>query len=494
VSEFGDEVFSIDASILFCKLCECKVNSDKRFNVTQHLKTDKHLKAIKREQNKNEKKQQLLTNIPQKCTFNIDLCKTLISANIPLNKLSNLKFRQFLEKYTKNHIPDESTLRKLYVDDIYNETIEKIRTHVANNRIWVSIDETTDVEGRFIANVIIGTLEIEHSGSIFLLHSEQLEKTNFSTISKVFDKSMSKLWPNGIQHDHVLLFLSDAALYMKEAGKSLKVFYSKMIHVTCAAHGLHRIAEQVRDHFSTVDEVIANCKKVFKKAPTRVEIFKIEAPGICLPPDPIITRWGSWINAAIYYCEHLNTVRRVIEKLDEFDAVSIKKTKKYIVKPGLESNLTYIKSNFTILVEGINKLQTKGLSLITVLKIIEDIEESFKSLRGEAGTIVKNKFKTVFENNNGLSTLKRISKILSGEEENSELDGDLEELTSDDIVFFKYAPITSVDVERSFSTYKSLLTDNRRNFKLENLAKHLIIQCNSGKINKIIFNSYLIIT
>ncbi|KAE9521523.1 hypothetical protein AGLY_018079 [Aphis glycines] len=462
VSEFGDEVFSIGASILFCKLCECKVNSDKKFNVTQHLKTDKHLKAIKREQNKIEKKQQLLTNIPQKCTFNIDLCKTLISANIPLNKLSIVKFRQFLEKYTKNHIPDESTLRKLYVDDIYKETIEKIRSQVANNRIWVSIDETTDVKGRFIANVIIGTLEIEHSGSIFLFHSEQLEKTNFSTITR----------------QCTIIFIRRGTMHEK-AGKSLKVFYSKMLHVTCAAHGLHRIAEQVRDHFSTVDKVIANCKKVFKKAPTRVEIFKIEAPGICLPPDPILTRWGSWINVAIYYCENLSAVRGVIEKLDEDDAVSIKKTKKYIVKPGIESNLAYIKSNFTILVEGINKLQTKSLSLITALKIIEDIEKSFKSLRGEAGTIVKNKFKTVFENNNGLTSLKRISKILSGEEENSELDGDLEELTSDDIVFFKYSPITSVDVERSFSTYKSLLTDNRRNFKFENLAKHLIIQCNS---------------
>lgn len=66
VSEFGNEVFSINASILFCKLCECKVNSDKKFNVTQHLKTDKHLKAIKRKQNKIKKKQQLITNIPQK--------------------------------------------------------------------------------------------------------------------------------------------------------------------------------------------------------------------------------------------------------------------------------------------------------------------------------------------------------------------------------------------------------------------------------------------
>lgn len=158
-----------------------------------------------------------------------------------------------MEKYTKNPIPDESALRKLYVDDIYNETMEKIRIQVSYNQIWVSVDETTVIEDRFIANVIIGILAIEHSGSIFLLHSKQLEKNNFSTISKVFDKSMSKLWPNGIQqHDHVLLFLSNAAPYMKKAGKSLKVFYSKTIHVTCGAHGLHRIAEQVRDHFSTV--------------------------------------------------------------------------------------------------------------------------------------------------------------------------------------------------------------------------------------------------
>jgi len=57
--------------------------------------------------------------------------------------------------------------------------------------------------------------------------------------------------------------------------------------------------------------------------------------------------------------------------------VSIKETKKYIVKLGLVSNLAYIKSNFTILVQGINKLQTKSISLITALKIIEDIKESF---------------------------------------------------------------------------------------------------------------------
>jgi len=55
VSEFGEEVFKVDGNVLFCQLCECKVNSEKQFKITQHLKTDKHIKATKRHQNKIKK-------------------------------------------------------------------------------------------------------------------------------------------------------------------------------------------------------------------------------------------------------------------------------------------------------------------------------------------------------------------------------------------------------------------------------------------------------
>lgn len=37
----------------------------------------------------------------------------------------------------------------------------KITIRVSNYRVWMSNDETTDIEGRFIANVIIGTLDIQ---------------------------------------------------------------------------------------------------------------------------------------------------------------------------------------------------------------------------------------------------------------------------------------------------------------------------------------------
>jgi len=69
----------------------------------------------------------------------------------------------------KNPILNQTTLRKLYVDDIFNETMENIRSKLSFKRIWVSIDETTDVEGQYIANIIVGSLETDRQDVVFLL-------------------------------------------------------------------------------------------------------------------------------------------------------------------------------------------------------------------------------------------------------------------------------------------------------------------------------------
>jgi hypothetical protein len=53
------------------------------------------------------------------------------------------------------------------------------------------------------------------------------------------------------------------------------------------------------------------------------------------------------------------------------------------------------------------------------------------------------------------------------------------DISSSYLPFFKFTPISSVDVERSFSKYKYILADNRRSFKFPNLRKYLIVQCNA---------------
>jgi hypothetical protein len=58
------------------------------------------------------------------------------------------------------------------------------------NKIWFSIDETSDVDGRFVANVVVGTLKHEQPGEIFLLAREVMERANNSSIAVVFDNAM----------------------------------------------------------------------------------------------------------------------------------------------------------------------------------------------------------------------------------------------------------------------------------------------------------------
>jgi hypothetical protein len=92
------------------------------------------------------------------------------------------------------------------------------------------------------------------------------------------------------------------------------------------------------------------------------------------------------------------------------------------------------------------------------------------------GAKVLEKFKAVIAKNEGLETLTNISKVLSGDTA-VQIEG--YKFTPHEVACFKYAPVTTCDVERSFSMYKSLLRDNRQSFAFDNLRMHLVIHCNA---------------
>jgi hypothetical protein len=75
------------------------------------------------------------------------------------------------------------------------------------------------------------------------------------------------------------------------------------------------------------------------------------------------------------------------------------------------------------------------------------------------------KLQSVLHRNEGYSTMCKFSDILSGKQATFEEDDP--KLGSNDFTFFKYAPVTSCDVERSFSRYKTMLSDNWRSFCLK---------------------------
>ena len=61
-------------------------------------------------------------------------------------------------------VPDESTLRKNYVDKVFQKTKQAIRQIIGDNLIYFHVDETTDSCGRYVANLLIGTLTREKCG------------------------------------------------------------------------------------------------------------------------------------------------------------------------------------------------------------------------------------------------------------------------------------------------------------------------------------------
>ena len=113
-----------------------------------------------------------------------------------------------------------------------------------------------------------------------------------------------------IKRENFSLFLTDAARYMSSAGKTLKELYPSLMHVTCVAHLLHNCAMRVRAHFKNIDEVIATIKAATIKNKDRKKDFR--DAGLPSPPDPVITRWATWLRAALYYSEDLPAVRTIV--------------------------------------------------------------------------------------------------------------------------------------------------------------------------------------
>lgn len=197
-------VLRTDNLILFCKVCECALPGATKIS---HVK--QHINSVKHEQNKPSSsapvaRQMLLKETltePKTNDFNMDLCKTFLEANIPLKKASHPSVKSFLEKYTTKTMPSESSLRNKYVPMLYTECIENLREKAKDKYIWVSIDETTDVDQRMVSNFIFGILDSDENstehGKCYLLNMAVVEAANASTMAAFFNNSLLLLWPNG---------------------------------------------------------------------------------------------------------------------------------------------------------------------------------------------------------------------------------------------------------------------------------------------------------
>lgn len=103
------------------------------------------------------------------------------------------------------------------------------------------------------------------------------------------------------------MILTDAGAPMVKLGEILDDNgYYKTLHVLCMAHAMHNVIGTIRKCYPEVNSVVMGVKELFSKSHARLSIFYKTAPGTQRPPAPVLTRFGTWLNATLYYANIQN--------------------------------------------------------------------------------------------------------------------------------------------------------------------------------------------
>lgn len=75
----------------------------------------------------------------------------------------------------------------------------------------------------------------------------------------------------------------------------------------------------------------------------------------------------------------------------------------------------FLEANYTFLVDAISQLESAQLSLCEALRILDDARIRINAVDGQRAEIMKQKFRDVFGQNQGLNTLRSVATVLRGE-------------------------------------------------------------------------------
>lgn len=217
--------------------------------------------------------------------------------------------------------------------------------------------------------------------------------------------------------------------------------------------------------------------KVFLKSPERIRLFRELAPNVPLPPEPILTRWCTWLHAAFYYSDHLDVVGKVLENLPDDESAALVHAREIIYQPNLHPHLAQIRAHFFTLSTSLERLESAGVPLATSLKELEHVRASLAIADTPAVKSARKKLDDVLARNPDLLRLQQLSTALDDE---AFLPPDCP-LSPAELSAYKFAPIVNCDIERAFSRYSSIFSDRRRSFTFENLAKHFMLSTNSSR-------------
>ena len=300
--EYSDEFSATPAGELRCNLCDVLAKCDKKFFVESHRKSKQHQGKLETK-SKSQSKQTFLHF--DQVNFKEQVVSSFLAANIPLHKLNHPSLKSLFAR--KGKVLPSETAARACVAKLASQKEEQIQELLRDKKIFLIVDGAEVVKQKYIS-VLVGSLDAPNQTFLGNCHPlDSGRNVNNSIILHTVDDILRQL---EIKRENFSLFLTDAARYMSSAGKTLKELYPSLMHVTCVAHLLHNCAMRVRAHFKNIHEAIATIKAATIKNKDRKKDF--HDAGLPSPPDPVITKWATWLRAALNYSENLPAVHTIV--------------------------------------------------------------------------------------------------------------------------------------------------------------------------------------
>ena len=302
--EYPDEFLATPTRDLRCNLCDVLVKCDKKFFVESHRKSKQH--QTKLDTKSKSQSKQIFLQLDQ-VNFKEQVVSLFLAADTPLHKLKHPSVKSLFA--TMGKVLPSQTAARACVAKFASQKEEQIQElHVLNDKKFFLIVDEAEIAKQKYISVLVGSLDAPNQ--TFLVDCHPLDSgSNFnsSIILHTVDDILRQL---EIKRENFSLFLTDAARYMSLAGKTLKELYPSLMHVTCVVHLLHNCAMHVRAHFKNIHEIIATIKvATVKNKDCKKDFHDAGLPSF---PDPVITRWATWLRAALCYNENLPAVRTIV--------------------------------------------------------------------------------------------------------------------------------------------------------------------------------------
>ena len=74
------------------------------------------------------------------------------------------------------------------MSNLYENCLKQIRIELQEEYIWAAFDETTEADGRYIACLVVGSLQTDKPSRPYVLNAEVLERVNNTTVSQFYYK------------------------------------------------------------------------------------------------------------------------------------------------------------------------------------------------------------------------------------------------------------------------------------------------------------------